>query len=99
MKRKRREKDKNLTELGLKLRVDLVKSAAKSEELFASFLGDKELSHAFPINVLRCFEGDIGYLLRNSTHFFVLCIFLSLLSEIHNKNGGNQIEGLGNWRL
>ena len=51
-----------LTELGGELMIDFIESATKSGELLASLVGDKELSHALPIDVLGWLERDIGEL-------------------------------------
>ena len=67
----------NLAELGREGSVDLVKSATKSSEFFASLIGDEKLCHPFPVNVFRSFECHIHYFLSSSTHFS-LPIFLSL---------------------
>lgn len=67
----------NLAELGREGSVDLVKSATKSGEFFASLIGDEKLCHPFPVNVFRSFECHIRYFLSSSTHFS-LPILLSL---------------------
>ena len=59
----------DLAEFGLELGVDLVESAAESEELAASLLGDQQLRHPFPIDSLPGLEGNVGNLLPRSTHF------------------------------
>jgi len=51
-----------LTELCRQLMIDFIESATKSGKLLASLVGDKELSHAFPIDVLRWLEGNIAEL-------------------------------------
>ena len=59
----------DLAELGLKLIVDLVEGAAEIGELSASLVGDKELGHAVPVDVLRRLEGKIHHPLPGSAHF------------------------------
>lgn len=52
----RRVKERDLAEFGLELSVNLIESNTKTGELFASRMGDKNLSHAIPIYCPRRFE-------------------------------------------
>ena len=76
-----------LTELSGELMIDLVESATKRGELLASLVGDKELSHAFPIDVLGWLESDIGELpYQESIH----SLFLSSILSLNSENGGRR---------
>ena len=66
-----------LAELGLEGLVNLIEGAAEIGELLAGFLGDHELGHAVPVNLLPNLEGLVSHIhhfLPGAAHFLWLSL-------------------------